>query len=97
MKKRDETKMTPQEMQRIRIGLGLSRVQFGTLIGFEGNSIAQSVQRLETGAREITRAQALLTWAYAGGWRPSIWPVELRSETTEGRIAMGQKRIADTL
>ena len=94
---KNETEMTPAEFRLIREGLDLTRMQWGILMGFEGASIAQSVQRLEKGERNITRPQALLAWAYAGGWRPSIWPVELRSGDIERRIASGRDRARRTL
>lgn len=47
--------MTGDEMKAIRVGLGLTRVQFGNAIGYNGqwNTVNNSIKQYETGKREI--------------------------------------------
>lgn len=59
--------MTPAEFKSIRKRLGLSTVEMGRALGYEGqdNSVSVTVRRYESGMRPIPPTIAVLMGIYA--------------------------------
>lgn len=70
----DDGYMTPDELQQIRHGLGLTLTQMAQMLGYQGEHIRQMMFDLETERRPIREAQRRLAEAYRDGYRPSDWP-----------------------
>ena len=68
--------MTPDQLTKARLKLGLSRARMATLLGYEGAQAHMQVYRMERGNRSIRAAQQRLIQAYLDGYRPADWPLE---------------------
>lgn len=68
--------MTPDELQNIRHGLGLTLTQMAQMLGYQGDSLRQMAFDLETGRRPIRDPQRRLAEAYRDGYRPRDWPLQ---------------------
>lgn len=67
--------MTPADLKRARLTLGLSLSQTATLLGYQGVHRRQQAEDLETGRRAIREPQRRLMEAYLEGYRPQDWPI----------------------
>jgi hypothetical protein len=65
--------VTGDEFRSLRYELGLSTLQWGRALGYEGipNSVRSTISRYETGGRPIPRVVALLAKMYAHHGIPS--------------------------
>jgi transcriptional regulator with XRE-family HTH domain len=70
--------MTPLEILRARLTLGLTQAELAPLLGY---SDVARVSELERGARKPGAAVVRLLHAYLDGYRPENWPV--RQHNTE--------------
>lgn len=66
--------MTPDELQQIRHGLGLTLTQMAQMLGYQGENLRQMQFDLESGRRPIRDPQRRLAEAYREGYRPRDWP-----------------------
>ena len=66
--------MTPDELQQIRHGLGLTLAQMAQMMGYQGDNLRQMAFDLESGRRPIREPQRRLAEAYRDGYRPRDWP-----------------------
>lgn len=75
--------MRPDEMHRLRVGLGLTLTQWAAMLGYEGEHMRQQAYDLETGRRPIRDAQRRLAEAYRDGYRPKDWPDNTQNSPRE--------------
>lgn len=66
--------MEPNELQEIRLKLGLTLAEMARLLGYQGENLRQQQYDLETGRRPIREPQRRLAEAYRDGYRPKDWP-----------------------
>jgi transcriptional regulator with XRE-family HTH domain len=70
--------MTPAEILRARLTLGLTQAELAPLLGY---SDVARVSELERGVRQPGTAVLRLLCAYLDGYMPTDWPV--RQQNTE--------------
>lgn len=75
--------MTPDELQHIRHGLGLTLAQMAQMLGYQGDNLRQMAFDLETGRRPIRDPQRRLAEAYRDGYRPRDWPENTQNSPRE--------------
>lgn len=68
--------MTPDQLRKARMKLGLNLAQMALVLGYEGKQGESQVHHLETGRRTIRPAQCRLVELYLAGARPPDWPTE---------------------
>jgi transcriptional regulator with XRE-family HTH domain len=66
--------MTPDQIRKIRLKLGLTLAEMAYLLGYQGENLRQQMHDLETGRRPIREPQRRLAEAYRDGYRPADWP-----------------------
>jgi len=67
--------MTPEEIKQARHRLGLTLVQLGEMLGYQGHHVRVQMDDLETGRRPLRGCQERLLRAYLEGYRPPDWPL----------------------
>lgn len=72
--------MTPIEIHKARIRLGLTLAQMARMLGYQGENLRQMMFDLESGRRPVRDPQRRLAEAYLAGYRPPDWPKEGEEE-----------------
>ena len=65
--------MTPQELKKAKVTLGLTLSQMAKMLGYDGKHANLQIRHMIIGERTIRSAQARLVQAYLDGYRPKDW------------------------
>lgn len=68
--------MTPKQLKKARLTLGLSLDQMALMLGYSGPRKRHMQYSLENGLRTIREPQIRLARAYLDGYRPDDWPIK---------------------